>query len=463
MNTPMLALRNVLRNRRRTLITVTTIGIAAMAIAMLGGYVSSTLKGLQTATVRTTGHLQIMTEGYLSFGRGAPDRYAIADYAGLVHALQSDPVLAPLVRVLTPVLHVQGVAGYFPSGRSTTFAAQSWEPADRERMLSWDGLAQGLPAQAGNLDPSRGDAGVVGVGLAQLLDLCGPLELSDCERDVDEAPADAVAIPDDLAALGRADNGSRAPQSADVAVELLAAGTAGAPNVVRMNLIRAEQQGVRELDMMYVGMPLALGQRLLFGPNGGGASALVVQLHRSSDIEPAKARIAELLERHPDQRLEVRRFEDIQPAYVQVVSMFNTLFHFVTLLMLVVTLFSVANTVNMAVSERTGEIGSLRAIGLRRSEIRSMFVLEGGLLGLIGALAGVLTAAMVSVWGINRAGLSWTPPNNITPVPISIDLAGTGTLLVTLVVAMTLIACLSAWWPARRAARLEIVEALRHA
>lgn len=462
MNTTLLALRNVARNRRRTLITLTTIGIAALAIAMLGGYVSSTLKGLQTVTVRSTGHLQIMTEGYLEFGRGAPDRYAMTDYHALADELQQDPVLAPLIRVVTPLLHVQGVAGHFATGRSSTFAAESWDPHGRDKMLSWDGLNQGIPPQTSSLHPSQTDSGVVGVGLAQLLDLCDALQIADCQRASESLAAPGPTIPEDLAALGNASIDVQAAATADRAIELLAASTSGAPNVVRLNLIHAERQGIRELDMVYVGMPLSLGQRLVFGPDRQGVSALVIQLHRSEDIDKAEAHIAHLLAQRSGQTLEVRRFEDIHPAYTQIVGMFSTLFGFVSLLMLVVTLFSIANTVNMAVSERTGEIGSLRAIGLRRSEIRRMFVLEGGMLGLIGGLVGVGIAAAVSLWVINRANLGWTPPGNTSPVPINIDVAGTSTLLFGIVLTMGLLACLSAWLPARRAAKLEIVEALRH-
>lgn len=462
MNTAMLALRNVMRNRRRTLITLTTIGIAAMAIAMLGGYVAATLKGLETATVRNTGHLQIMRDGYLVFGRGAPDRYALGDFRALAAELRADPILSPMLRVVTPVLHVQGIAGHSATGQSSTFSAESWEPAERETLLTWDGLGLGLPPIEGSLNADRPDAGVIGVGLAQLLDLCEVLAIDHCVRDEDESFERAPEIPEDLAALGQMTARNADLPHSGTAVELLAAGTSGAPNIVRMNLIQAEQQGVRELDRVYVGMPLELGQRLVFGPGREGASALVLQLHRSEDLEQAQARIEQWLDQHPERRLEVRRFEEMDPSFGQIVGMFNTLFGFVTLLMLVVTLFSIANTVNMAVSERTGEIGSLRAIGLRRREIRRLFVFEGGLLGLLGGALGVAVAAAISVWGINRAGLSWTPPANTTPVPITIDIAGSSTLLIAVVVAMTLLACLSAWWPARRAARLEIVEALRH-
>ena len=59
-------------------------------------------------------------------------------------------------------------------------------------------------------------------------------------------------------------------------------------------------------------------------------------------------------------------------------------------------LFTVSNTMNTAVVERTVEIGTLRAIGLRRAGIRRLFVTEGALLGLCGAVLGVVVALVLS-------------------------------------------------------------------
>lgn len=472
MKTFSLALRNVLRNRRRTLITLGAIGVAAAAIVVLAGYVSATIQGLQTMTVRSTGHLHVMVEGWLDFGRAAPSQYALRDADDVQRLLEEDEALRPMLRVLSPMLQVQGVAGYFETGNSSTFVAAGWPPGPRQRMLDWDGLGTGHPPMAANLDPARPDAGTIGVGLAQLLGMCDALKISDCAaRPTNTADADAPAIGQDLAELGQqartlARSEQQRPSADEVAIELMAASSGGAPNIVRMPIRQAQRLGQRELDMMYVGMPLPLAQRLVFGPDGKDVSALVLQLHRTEQLPAAQARVHTLLQQRYQtqggQKLQVRNFMDVQPAYGQIVAMFNTLLGFVALLMLVVTLFSVANTVNMAVSERVHEIGTLRAMGLTRGDILRLFLAEGGLLGLLGGSLGVLSAMALSVWGINRAGLSWTPPGNTTSVPIQIDIAGNLALCAAIVGLMALIACLSSWWPARRASHQQIVEALRH-
>ncbi len=464
MNIFSLAARNVVRNRRRTLLTLGALGVSAAAMVMLGGYVNATIKGLQTITVRQTGHLQVMVRGFLDFGRADPARYAIREPGKLVAALQADPQLSPLLQVATPVLQVQGVAGQFANGLSSNFAGAGWVPQDRLRMLAWDGLQLHMPPGPSHLRDDKPEDGVIGVGLAQLLGLCDALEIRQCVRAPAPAPTEAGApMAADLAQLSQQARPADKPVGDDVGIELLAASSGGAPNVIRMNVARAERQGVRDLDMMHVSMPLGLAQRLVFGTTDPGASALVLQLQRTQDIPVARQRVEALLRQGGAQDLEVRDFQDVAPTYNQVAGMFNTLFGFVSMLMAVVTVFSVANTVNMAVSERVGEIGTLQAMGLKQRHIRALFIVEGGLIGLAGAALGVGIALLVSEYGINPAGLQWTPPGNATGVPVGIDVAGSGPLCLGVVATLTLIACVSSWWPANRASKLEIVEALRHA
>jgi hypothetical protein len=124
------------------------------------------------------------------------------------------------------------------------------------------------------------------------------------------------------------------------------------------------------------------------------------------------------------QALEVHDFHVVQPNFDQVVALFTAVFRFVSVLMAVVTLFSVANTINMAVGERTGEIGTLRALGMKRGPVRSMFLIEGAMLGAVGAGLGALLGIVLSEYVINASGMSWTPPGRATPVPVGVDVLG---------------------------------------
>src|SRR5437879_8552987 len=79
-----LAIRNVFRNRRRTLITLAAMGFGAAAIIVFGGFVHSIYFGVRESTIRSqVGHIQIYRKGYSDKGNLAPYDYLITDYAGL--------------------------------------------------------------------------------------------------------------------------------------------------------------------------------------------------------------------------------------------------------------------------------------------------------------------------------------------------------------------------------------------
>jgi len=154
-------------------------------------------------------------------------------------------------------------------------------------------------------------------------------------------------------------------------------------------------------------------------------------------------------------------FKTLNPYYGQTIGLFNAIFGFISILIGAIVLFTVGNTMNAAVVERTVEIGTLRAIGLRRSGIRNLFVSEALLLGIIGALLGLL-AALAIAYLINHSGLTWTPPGRVDPIGLHVRVWGESRMLLGTAIGLTLVAVVSAWWPARRAARLRVVEALRH-
>jgi putative ABC transport system permease protein len=141
--------------------------------------------------------------------------------------------------------------------------------------------------------------------------------------------------------------------------------------------------------------------------------------------------------------------------------MFAAIFGFISVLIGAIVLFTVTNTMSMAVVERTVEIGTLRAIGLRRAGIRRIFVTEGVILGCVGAVVGILVSLGLA-WVVNRLGLDWTPPSRVEPVPLSVRLTGEYAMMASHAVGLVIVAALSALLPAARAARMNIVDALRH-
>ena len=88
-----------------------------------------------------------------------------------------------------------------------------------------------------------------------------------------------------------------------------------------------------------------------------------------------------------------------------------------------------------------------------------LFAMEGGLLGLLGSIMGAVLHT--SAWAIIRAvGPTYTPPGVSTPVPLTVELVPQA--LVLLAVCLIILSLVAAIMPARRAARLNIVDALGH-
>ncbi|GLS04471.1 permease [Chitiniphilus shinanonensis] len=460
MNLLPLAARNLLRNRRRSATTLFAMMVGAMAILLFGGYARNINLGLQTGFVQHAGHLQIQHRDYFLFGNGNPAAYGIADYRRIVDLVEHDPVLKPMLKVATPTLSLGGIAGNYAAGVSRTVIGGGVVVADQNRMRQWNDYGFPIVFKPMRLTGTAPDAAVIGTGVARVLQLCGPLAVRHCPTPHVEQ-ASGADLPGDIAALAGEAQAQRAPRQATT-IELLAANAHGAPNVARLNVVAAVPQGVKELDDMIVQLHFAAAQKLVYGGDTPKATAVVLQLAHTSQIPAARARLEQLLAQHfPGQPLTVLDYATLNPSYGQIVGMFGAIFGFIALLIGVIVLFTVSNTMSMAVVERTVEIGTLRAIGLRRAGIRRLFVIEGLLLGLAGSIAGVL-AALAAAWAINHAGLSWMPPGNVEPVPLTVRVWGEYTMILSTLLGLTLVAGISAWWPARRAARLEIVDALRH-
>ncbi len=456
-----IAFRNILRNGRRSAMTLLAIAVGSIAVVLFGEFVAFIRAGLETNAVQNVGHLTVFRTGYFDYGAGNPAAFGIEGYENVIRLIKSDPEVGPTLNVVTPTVSLSGIAGNFDIDASKTFLGAGYVPADREQMRRWD--EHGVSRHRANEGPALRDddetIGVVGVGLARVLGLCAPLKIPNCPpRPVTPTPA-PVAASADLPSLSDEDiasgNHGDAPR-----LDLLTATASGAPNVMSLHVARAEPQSARELDENVVIMHFALAQKLLYGRGERQAVGIIVQLHRTEDLARVRARLAALFAAH-HLDLEIRDFADREPFYRQAVGMFSAIFLFIALIMGVIVLFTVVNTMGMSVVERTNEIGTARAMGLQRAGVRRLFVLEGTLLGAFGASVGVLLGQVIAVL-FNHTGAMWTPPGQAAPSPLEVLTSGMQPLLIGAWLLLIVIATLAAVVPANRAARLKVVDALRH-
>lgn len=467
MRTLSLAIRNLLRNRRRSLATLLAMAIGSTSILLFGGFSANINYMMHTHHVQTGGHLQIQHRDFYLYGSGNPSAYGIADYEKIMSAIQSDEVLKNMVLVTTPTLQFGGIAGNYAAGVSRTVIGNGFVAPDINRMRIWNDFDLQTKTANFALEGAPLDAAIVGTGVARVLQLCDALKIERCPQPEKDPVADANTLPDDIADLSQleaeiASTSETATAANPRRIEVLVVSARGAPNVTSVEVIRAEEQGIKELDEVYVMMHFAQIQQLMYGASAPKATSIMLQLRHSDQIPAALERLTPLLAQYEKtQPLAVLDFRKLNPFYVQTIQMFDTIFGFVFVLIGAIVLFTVSNTMNTAVVERTVEIGTLRAIGLRREGIRRLFVTEGALIGLCGAVLGVLLALGLSIL-VNQLGLTWWPPGNVEPLPLTITVLGETRMIVGTTVGLIIIATLSAWWPAYRAAQLKVVDALRH-
>lgn len=465
MMTLSLAVRNLLRNRRRSLATLLAMAIGSTSILLFGGFSGNINLEMHTRNVQRGGHLQIQHKDFYLYGNGNPTAYGINDYTKILADIKNDAVLKDLIAVATPTLQFGGIAGNYAASVSRTVIGSGFIPEDINKMRSWNDFNLRSKAPVSGLEGAATDSAIVGTGVARVLQLCDALKIENCPKPEEEAKLEGDALPDDIAQLSvqEAPVAAKSSNTGPPTIDILVVNSRGSANVTSLKVVQAEDQGIKELDEILVMMHLQQIQGLIYGRSAPKVTAIVIQLQHSDQLDAAKARLAPILAKYSaSQPLALLDFRELSPFFVQTEQMFDLIFGFVFLLIGGIVLFTVSNTMNTAVVERTVEVGTLRAIGLRRSGIRALFVTEGALLGVGGAVLGAVLALVISI-ALNHMDLPWIPPGDVKPVPFTVRVWDEPLMIVGTTIGLIFIAVLSAWWPAYRAAQLDVVEALRHA
>ncbi|HEY0970206.1 MAG TPA: ABC transporter permease [Gemmatimonadales bacterium] len=131
----------------------------------------------------------------------------------------------------------------------------------------------------------------------------------------------------------------------------------------------------------------------------------------------------------------------------------------ILLLIVLVAAFNIVSTLTMVVTDKTREIGILKAMGMRARSIRNVFLVQGVVIGLVGTLLG-LGLGLLAAYLVGDLQLIKLDPAVyfIDHLPVSVELAD----VVLIVVASLGIAAFATLYPARQASRLFPIEAIRH-
>jgi putative ABC transport system permease protein len=268
---------------------------------------------------------------------------------------------------------------------------------------------------------------------------------------------DGEALTDDLIYGGGITHGLADKLALDIGSSaiVMAPTVEGRINALDMEIRQKFNVPVEELNDMIISIPLAFAQSLYDTDSVGSLSAL---LSDDTLTDTVRASLQQtFLENGLE--MEVKTWEEMAPFYRKVKNMFDIIFLLVFVIVLTIAVTSVVNTVSMTVLERTREIGTLRALGMKRIGVVSLFAMESTLLGIAGSVAGMGITLLVWI-AVKWMDTQWMPPNFVKYIPLEIHIVP-AYMVITLCF-LVILSVIVSIIPARKAACGGIVDALGH-
>ncbi len=408
------SLANLFRNKRRSLYTILAIAIGYAAINLFGGFTAYIFTNLKNSFiyVQASGHLSVFKKGYLTDNGVDPEKYLISH--------------SELTRINHICREIPGVV----------VTAQ---------QLKIMGLV------------SNGEVSTIFMGLGKI-----PSETTQIQQSVKGMIRrlklyDGVPLTDDVPYGGGITHGLANKLSLDfgTTVVVMAPTVDGRINALDMEIRQKFHVPVEELNDKIISVPLTFAQSLY---DTDGISRLSILLADDSLTRSVMTSLqAAFLENGLD--MTIKNWSAMAPFYRKVKDMFDIIFLLIFFIVITIVVTSVINTLSMSVMERTREIGTLRALGMKRTGVTVVFAMESAMLGVAGSLTGMILTSVVWM-GVKLFEPQWMPPNYVVYIPLEIYLVPA--YLVTTFFFMVILSVIVSIIPARKAAQSSIVDALGH-
>lgn len=397
-----LASRNLRRNTQRTVVATLTVAFGIVAFLLAGGFIAWIFDQMRESAIHSQfGHVQIVRPGY--YEKGVADPYAFllpeqSDALSLVGRL-------PGFRSLAPRLAFSGLISH--GDTTIAFIGDGVDSVNEKPVSAQVNIVSGR-----NLEKDDEAAVILGEGLAHAMGV----------------------KPDDT-------------------VVLLVTTSTGGPGAVEVKVAGTFATTTKEYDDSALRLPIRVARKLM---KVKGATSWVVLLDETERTDEARRYLAENL---PKLDYEIVPWTALADFYNKTVVLFSKQVSVVKFIIGLIIVLTISNTQMMSVLERTTEIGTSLAIGLRRMTLMRMFIVEGALIGVAGGVLGVFLG-FVLAHAISAVGIPMPPPPGMArgfmgEILIVPQLAADA--LVLAVVTTFAASLLPAW----KASRLVIVDALR--
>jgi len=397
-----LALRNLRRNTQRTLVATLTVAFGIVAFLLAGGFISWIFEQMRESAIHSQfGHVQIVRPAYFEKGIADPYAFLLPDQATEQQVVEK----MPGYQSLAPRLAFSGLISH--GDTTIAFIGDGIDPVREKPVSSQVNVVEGR-----ELSSADERAVFLGEGLA---------------RSMGVASGDAVVL------LVTAANGS--------------------PSAVEVKVSGTFATTTKEYDDSALRLPIQVARKLM---KVKGATSWVVLLDETEKTQEA---VAYLEQKLPAKQFEVVPWSRLADFYNKTVVLFSKQVNVVKFIIGIIIVLTISNTQMMSVLERTTEIGTSLAIGLRRMTVMRMFVAEGVLIGAVGGVLGVLLGYLLAAI-ISAIGIPMPPPPGMAH-----GFLGEILIMPQLAVDAFLLAVLTTFaasiLPAWRASRMVIVDALR--
>ena len=398
-----IALRNIARQKRRSLIAASAVAFGVAALIVASGFVEWMLHTFREEAIRSQfGHLQVVRPGYHTAGKADPYAFLLPEQLPALHAATPSreiKAVAPRLSFSGLLSHAESTLSFIGEGVSPSAEAAFGEVL---QIVAGSNLAADTPRAA-----------ILGVGLARNL------------------------------GIGVGDR-----------VVLLATTASGGTNAVEVTVAGLFATVSKAYDDAAIRLPIETARELI---RTQGLHAWVVLLHDTSDTGAMLSRMRTALSQKD---FDVVPWYQLADTYNKTAALFRTQVEGVRLILALIIFLGILNTVTISVMERTGEIGTAMALGVRRRGVLRLFVSEGVLLGIFGGGLGVVLGLVLSSV-ISAVGIPMPPPPGVSHGYTSAVMVNPRIVLEALMLAIftTLIASI---YPAWTASRKKIVDALRH-
>jgi ABC-type lipoprotein release transport system permease subunit len=397
-----MAYRDLVRNRRRTVITFIAIALGLTLVIFMNGLITGMLDGMLRDTIRLdSGHVQIRAESY----EVVKTSLLWQDLLNNADELAARAAALPEVKAVSPILWAGGILG--TASESTSVRVSGIDPTS----ALFDPIREGLRQGEFLSENGRGEiligqrlADELGVGVGDRINL-------------------AVGNPD------------------------------GLPEEGQFNIVGLINTGFPGVDNANVFLSLAQAQAIT--GSGNRASTVRILLNDAEDTDAVVA----TMQTPGATVLDWKALNEFIMTTMETGTAFYALLYAIIFLVVAVI---IANTLLMSVFERTREIGILASLGMKGRQIMTMFLFEAAILGLIGCFFGiVLGAVLVYYFSINgiyfgdmgdmMGDMAFGNSLYTALVPVNLFVMAFWMMVVIILVSL---------YPAWYAARLQPVEAL---